>query len=510
MKIRHGVLYILGFAMIILAIYVVWIQFMGSGENKNDSIPIASQFIPDFKIKPDDYTVLMAADGKNPEGLHAWINDHRKMQVKDWPLGGETTWEVDVIKAGDYAVNVLFNHSPEIPLKVSVTSGDARCEGVSAPVKNYNWRRFSIPGTMRLKQGKQTLALTIAPADGASTEKIELLSIELVKPDVKERLHRAALAMRAQADTQWFREAKYGLFFHWVSQVVPRSGPPKPYADAVRDFDVNKFVDQVVRTGARFVTFTTSHAYMYFPAPLKSLDRIMPGRTAQRDLVGELAAALGKHGIRLMLYYHLGSNADPAWQEACGFWNTNTTEFWDNWMAVIGEAGERYGDKLAGWWFDDGTANYYYRSAPWQRLAAAAKAGNPKRLICFNPWRLPPATEFEDYLAGENFSESTVQGWLKTGDHGRISGGVYKGLQASSWLMIDENCEHSKLDTPIGPARYTATQTADLLRRFAALENVLMLNLEICQDGAMSPATIEMLRIAKDSLINQRTKGIAK
>lgn len=49
-------------------------------------------FIPDFKVRPDDYTVLMAADGNNPEGLKPWISDHRKSQVKEWPLGGTATW----------------------------------------------------------------------------------------------------------------------------------------------------------------------------------------------------------------------------------------------------------------------------------------------------------------------------------------------------------------------------------------------------------------------------------
>jgi hypothetical protein len=44
----------------------------------------------------------MVADGQNLGGLRAWINDHRRMQVKNWPLGGQTTWEVEVVEAGDY------------------------------------------------------------------------------------------------------------------------------------------------------------------------------------------------------------------------------------------------------------------------------------------------------------------------------------------------------------------------------------------------------------------------
>ena len=118
------------------------------------------------------------------------------MQVKNWPIGGQTTWEVEVVEAGDYAVNVLFDHSVKIPLKLAVTAGEASCEGVSEHIAHHDWRRFSLPGSLRLAQGRQRLALSIAPVSGESLEKLELLSIELVRPEVKERLHRAALAMR--------------------------------------------------------------------------------------------------------------------------------------------------------------------------------------------------------------------------------------------------------------------------------------------------------------------------
>ena len=42
----------------------------------------------------------------------------------------------------------------------------------------------------------------------------------------------------------------------------------------------------------------------------------------------------------------------------------------------------------------------------------------------------------------------------------------------------------------------SAAQLADLLRRFAALENVPMLNCEIYQDGTLSPLTVEVLKSA--------------
>ena len=91
----------------------------------------------------------------------------------------------------------------------------------------------------------------------------------------------------------------------------------------------------------------------------------------------------------------------PDWLKASGFWETDTTKFFNNWKSIIAEAGERYGDKLAGWWFDDGTTNYYYRSAPWESLAKAAKAGNPQRLVSFNAWEMNNPTRFHDYCTGE-------------------------------------------------------------------------------------------------------------
>lgn len=454
---------------------------------------VHAAFLPDFVVKSDDVTVLMADDGKNPENLKAWINDHRRLQVKDWPVGGKTTWEVEVAEPGDYSINVLFNHSVQADLEISLSSGTAHCESRSQRGRGQDWRRHSLNGTLPLTKGKQTLMLHITAPEGGPAEKLELLSIELVRPEVQRRQHEAALRMRAQADTQWFRDANYGLMLHWTSEIAPRHGAPKPYNEAVRDFDLQTFVSQVVRSGAKFVTLTTSHGKMFFPAPLQSLDKILPGRTSERDLVGEVADALNAHGIRLMLYYHLGANSDATWQQASGFFKTDTTDFWNNWTAVIGEAGVRYGDKLAGWWFDDGTANYYYRSAPWERLASVAKAGNPKRLICFNPWTLPSATEFQDYLAGEGNTDPTLRGGLKPGDHGRISSGAYAGLQASAAILMEGDWNHTKRDTEIEPPKMKLEQLQSTLSRFQALENVLMFNCEMYQDGTMSPATVELL-----------------
>jgi hypothetical protein len=463
-------------------------------------------FTPDFRVKRDDYTVLMFCDGTRPEGARPMIGgrSHLKFQMQNWKVGSETSWEVEVEKADEYAVNVLFNHTPQFPLRVEVSSGASSVVTISQYTDNGNcqWKRLPLEGKLQLSGGKRKVTARItAEGDLKTPGGMEVMSVELVRSQVMERLHADAMAMRARTDTQWFRKAKYGLMFHWTSTVYPRSGERKPYNQAVREFDMDAFVKQVVESGAGFVTFTTSHAEMYFPAPLQSLERILPGRTAERDLVGEMAEALGKRGIGLMLYFHLGSADDEQWLQASGFWQTDTSRFWECWTQVVGEAGERYGDKLAGWWFDDGTGNYYYRSAPWKRLAEVAKAGSAKRLVCFNPWVLPPATEFQDYLAGEGFGDPSLGGCLREGDRGRISSGRYEGLQASAALVLESSWAHGNMDTAIGASRYTVEQLANLMRRFIAFENVPMFNCEIYQGGTVSPATVDLFRTAKTNLI---------
>ncbi len=82
-----------------------------------------ASFVPDHVVKPQDVSVLMAADGDNPNNLCARINYHHRPQVKQWPVGGQTTWKVDVTEAGQYAVKVLFSHGVKTPLKVAVSSG---------------------------------------------------------------------------------------------------------------------------------------------------------------------------------------------------------------------------------------------------------------------------------------------------------------------------------------------------------------------------------------------------
>lgn len=461
-----------------------------------------SQFIPDNVLKLDNYTVLIAQDGRLSDNLHAVRKqDHRKFHVGGWNNSSQQiSWEVTVPATDNYEVNVLLAHKSPDPFFVEVRSGNSVTSRISDHSENQEWRRLGLNGTLRLPRGKQTVVLKLRPCRTNGELDVFVYSIELVLPAVRERLGKAARAMRA--DCEWFRQAKYGLMFHWVPGVLPRSGDPKPYAEAVRDFNVPAFVDQVVQTGAGFVTLTTSHARHFFPAPLRSLDAILPGRTAQRDLISELADALGEHGIKLMLYYHLGANSDPEWQKASGFWDTNPERFFANWMSMMTEIGNRYGAKVAGYWFDDGSMNYDYRSAPWEALAKAAKSGYAQRMIAYNPWVHPSPTEFQDYYTGELNWDPSVQGTLNVENDGIISEGAYRGLQASAALTMEDDWGRSEKNTEIPLPKMTAEELARTIQRFGEFKNVPMFNLMIYEDGTVSPRTIEVFREARKLLAN--------
>ena len=99
-------------------------------------------------------------------------------------------------------------------------------------------------------------------------------------------------------------------------------------------------------------------AHILFPDADQAIERIMPGRTSKRDLIGELAEALNRRGIKLMLYYHCGYG-DREWQTH-NFGTNDANQigtdalFRKNWASIITEVGERYGSRLAGWFIDEG------------------------------------------------------------------------------------------------------------------------------------------------------------
>ena len=442
------------------------------------------------EMKSDRPTVLMADVANLTGRFKVWYagNWAKRYPVSDWGSGDSFTWLVESCFNGEVNVTALIKgNNAEVQLRCG--------EQKLTKAISTNWNRVAL-GIIHLRAGMNLVTLSASQSDG----EMELYSLELIQPELKATLEQQAEEMRSE--TSWMREAKYGLQFHWTSQSQPRHGKQKVYADAVRDFDVNAFSQMVNETGAGYIILTTSHAEHYFPAPIKAIDAIMPGRTSERDLLRDLIEALGTYGIRLMLYYHVGHDhwVEPnGWWVHTGFDRDNPEVFINNWCSIMHEIGNCYGEGLAGWFYDDGCV-YYPLNPDFKQLSAAAKAGNPGRVICYNPWIWPRFTDFQDYLCGEGYHFLKSDEYLPDDGSGRLMDGAHKGLQAHTNFILERSWCHSAPDTPIPPPQIPKEEFVQDMVNAIARGIVPAVNLEIYQDGTCAEASIDYMRAVKNAL----------
>lgn len=157
----------------------------------------------------------------------------------------------------------------------------------------------------------------------------------------------------------WFHDAKFGIFVHWTMSCIPAFAPqsgslpeilrehPKdplkfiPYAEwyqntakfpdsevagyhrehygnapyqAFREpfeagldaWDPEPLVDLIVDSGARYVVYVTKHHDGFVLWPTDVPNPHAPGWNSRRDMVGDLAAAVRRRGLRFGVYYSGG------------------------------------------------------------------------------------------------------------------------------------------------------------------------------------------------------------
>ena len=189
----------------------------------------------------------------------------------------------------------------------------------------------------------------------------------------------------------------FGIFTHWNFHSLPLASTPLSFADSVAIFNASAFAAAAAAASASFVVFTATWASFYLPAPIAAVDRVLPGRTSEIDLLGRIMHALQEKGIKLILYLHYGKD-DPEWWTVSRF---PTAEWWQSWCDIVQEIGHRYGENLAGWWIDDGMTGYYPWRAPFRKMWKALKHGNRDRIVGYNQYYFPSPTRLQDFIAGE-------------------------------------------------------------------------------------------------------------
>jgi hypothetical protein len=230
--------------------------------------------------------------------------------------------------------------------------------------------------------------------------------------------HAVPTSTYRRADASWFAACPFGVSTHWtaLSQAV-HPADWRPFPETVAKFDVERFADNIASSGASYLIFTSCHALQWLPGPCDAIERVLPGRTNRRDMLGDLARALHQRDVHFIAYYNHSCNHgdDPAWELAVGYHQPDKTSLVANLLKIVRELGERHGELMKAWWFDScysldthganwgkGTIPDTFRF-PWNDLVSAAKSANPNRLVTLNAgmMRYYLYTDHQDYEWGE-------------------------------------------------------------------------------------------------------------
>ena len=186
------------------------------------------------------------------------------------------------------------------------------------------------------------------------------------------------LPASAQAKPQDYlariQQAKVGLFVHYVfrqtkgntARYTPMNiegRKPRDLNELADAFDPKKLADFAEAMGAEYVIFTAFHAGMNMLYPSQVMGEILPEKVSKRDVIRELQDAMDAKGIPLMLYWHPTDSHDLSREE----FNRITAkypDFGDFVLKLMQETTARYGDRIAGYWFDAPSGKYSKTSVP--------------------------------------------------------------------------------------------------------------------------------------------------
>ena len=422
------------------------------------------------------------------------------LQAQDWIEGwnkpsASLSWKVKLPVPSDYEIALTYTADADaIGSTFEITTGQGKITWTVRQTTGWagdsqNFERVPLQETLHVPEGESPITLRLI-GEANSTENVKVHSLELISPTAaKATIASRKKAQKIRASTDWFVEAKYGVMFHWSTTTQPLRGPQKSYPEAVNAFDIDTFADMVRETGAGYVIFTAVHGIMHFPAPLKSIKAVIPERICERDLIGEMADALQKHDIPLILYFHHGVG-DTKWMKATGFLSPDKSEFFRIERDILTEIGHRYGKKVAGYWFDD-----RYPLQPFEELYEATKAGNPDRIVAWNSWILPKTTEFQEYYGGE-FGGALVNPPASF----FAEDGSASGLQPHGMIFLDDPWQHGYPETDIAPPIFATQRLIDYVQICIAQKLVITMNMGITQDGKVSPATLEQMRTLRQAI----------
>jgi hypothetical protein len=316
----------------------------------------------------------------------------------------------------------------------------------------------------------------------------------------------AAGAASAQHRADWMQRAKWGVMNHyladWQARVNHLSMSPERWNQMVEAFDVEALANQLQSIAAPYYQISIGQNSGYYLAPNAAYEEITgaaAGKCSRRDLIADLAAALTRRGIRLMVYLPSGAPAQDKAAAAALEWRNGpfpNVEFQRKWERVIREWSVRWGKQVSGWWFDGcyfPNSMYRLAEAPnFASFAAAARAGNPDAVVAFNPgvvYRMLSLTPHEDFTAGEIDKPELMA--IKRASEGRIDGARIHMLSylADTWGMGDK-------------PRFSTEQVIEFTRKVTSQGGAVTWDAPVGIDGKIGAAFLEQLAAVGKAMRN--------
>ncbi|RTE54018.1 alpha-L-fucosidase [Arenibacter aquaticus] len=267
---------------------------------------------------------------------------------------------------------------------------------------------------------------------------------------------------------EWFKDAKFGIYFHWGVYSVPAFGsewyPSKMYIKGTAEyehhqkvygkqstygyhefvpqfkaekFDADEWVALFKNAGAKFAGPVAQHhdGFAMWDSEINPWNAADKG--PKRDITGELANALRKNDMKLITTFHHARNLqrnaenpkkwgnfdshftyDPSYHTSTEepelrklYGNIPTNEFHEYWSAQIKEVVDKYHPDAI--WFDS-WLNFIPESRVQQMCAQyfnTAKENGQEVLIGYKQWDLPKEVGIQDIEQGGK-RDITERAWM--------------------------------------------------------------------------------------------------
>ena len=240
-----------------------------------------------------------------------------------------------------------------------------------------------------------------------------------------------------QANLNWFKNARYGMFIHYGLYALLEKGewvqlrdtiPVAKYA-LLKDqftadkFDADQITDLALTAGMKYITITSKHHDGFCLFETKATDFNVMNSPAERDLIKELYDACVKKGLGLFLYYSYGAdwkhpyfysresgwqNARPAYKDPQPEYKFENDEDFDIYVNFVHEQLKELLTQypnIAGIWFDP-IMGFYSRPEifPIDSTYALVRSLSPHALISFKQG----ANGDEDFMAPERKGGAVV------------------------------------------------------------------------------------------------------